>query len=247
MTNGNGRGGSNFHFGNSWRQDGDDTVTMPSPALNDPVVITSGPQEGSATEIADGTHGENRRTLSTSGAINFTDADSHDNHTFSIAPNGTGYIGTLTAVTRDEDGHGHDHEHRGGHSFEHRHDDDRGRHGGHGHHSNDGAVYWTFSVKDSALDYLAAGETLTQIYTITIDDGHGGAATQLVTITLHGTNDAPVVTSAVKMGSVTELADGSAGENTAVLTSNGTINFKDADLSDSHVVSVTAVPAIAVP
>ena len=53
MTNGNGRGGSNFHFGNSWRQDGDDTVTMPSPALNDPVVITSGPQEGSATEIAD--------------------------------------------------------------------------------------------------------------------------------------------------------------------------------------------------
>ena len=225
-------GGSNGHFGN-----------MHWPDPNDPVVITSGLQDGAVTEITDGTHGENRRTLSTSGAISFTDSDSHDSHTISITPNGTGYIGTLTAAIRNEDDHSHGHGHHGGHSFLHRHDDDRGRHGDHGHDhdSSDGSVYWTFWVNDSALDYLAAGETLIQTYTMTIDDGHGGAATQLVTITLHGTNDAPVITSAVKMGSVTELPDGSAGENTAVLTSNGTINFTDVDLSDGHVVTATPV------
>lgn len=41
-------GGSNGHFGN-----------MHWPDPNDPVVITSGLQDGAVTEITDGTHGEN--------------------------------------------------------------------------------------------------------------------------------------------------------------------------------------------
>ena len=246
---------SNGHFGNPMGHI-DDIATTHLSALNDPVVITSGPQDGAVTEIADRTHGENRRTLSASGAISFTDDDSHDSHTVSISPSGTGYLGSLTAVIVDDDrDHGHDEghhdDHRGGRPLLHRHDG--GHHGDHDDHrgnhhddhdgSDNGSVRWTFSVNDAALDYLAAGETLTQTYTITIDDGHGAAASQLVTITLHGTNDAPVITSAVKMGSVTELPDGSVGENTAVLTSSGTIHFTDADLSDSHVVSVTPLHA----
>ncbi|HEX3486989.1 MAG TPA: M10 family metallopeptidase C-terminal domain-containing protein, partial [Micropepsaceae bacterium] len=53
---------------------------------------------------------------------------------------------------------------------------------------------WSFSVLDSAIDYLAAGQTLTQKYDITVDDGHGGTATQTATITLVGTADATTTT-----------------------------------------------------
>jgi VCBS repeat-containing protein len=48
---------------------------------------------------------------------------------------------------------------------------------------------WSFAVADSALDYLKAGQTLTQKYDVTVDDGHGGTAMQSVTITLIGTDD----------------------------------------------------------
>jgi VCBS repeat-containing protein len=51
-------------------------------------------------------------------------------------------------------------------------------------------VTWHFDVSDAALDSLDAGDTLTQIYTIEIDDGHGGTATQDVTITINGAADA---------------------------------------------------------
>lgn len=49
---------------------------------------------------------------------------------------------------------------------------------------------WSFSVLDSAIDYLKAGQTLTQQYGVTLDDGHGGLSTQTITITLVGAADA---------------------------------------------------------
>ena len=50
-------------------------------------------------------------------------------------------------------------------------------------------VGWHFAVDDAAIDFLDAGETLTQTYTVTIDDGHGGTATQDVTVTINGAAD----------------------------------------------------------
>ena len=50
-------------------------------------------------------------------------------------------------------------------------------------------VGWHFDVGDNAIDGLAAGQTVTQTYTITVDDGHGGTATQDVTVTIHGADD----------------------------------------------------------
>ena len=47
-----------------------------------------------------------------------------------------------------------------------------------------GSVGWTYKVTDGALDFLAAGETLTAAYTVTINDGHGGTVTQPVTVTV---------------------------------------------------------------
>ncbi len=53
---------------------------------------------------------------------------------------------------------------------------------------------WSFSVSDSALDYLKAGQTLSQDYAVTVDDGHGGAATQTVNVVLAGADDATTST-----------------------------------------------------
>jgi VCBS repeat-containing protein len=52
---------------------------------------------------------------------------------------------------------------------------------------------WSFNVSDSALDYLKAGQTLTQNYAVTIDDGHGGTASQTVSVVLAGADDATAV------------------------------------------------------
>jgi serralysin len=51
------------------------------------------------------------------------------------------------------------------------------------------SVGWSLTVSDSQIDYLAAGQTLTQSYDVAITDGNGGTATQTVTITLVGSAD----------------------------------------------------------
>jgi VCBS repeat-containing protein len=48
-------------------------------------------------------------------------------------------------------------------------------------------VGWDFTVSDAALENLSEDQEVTQVYTITINDGHGGTVTQDVTITLNGT------------------------------------------------------------
>lgn len=59
---------------------------------------------------------------------------------------------------------------------------------------NHGAVGWRFVLDNDnpAVQSLAEGQIITEVYTITIEDGHGGTVTQDVTITITGTNDAPV-------------------------------------------------------
>ena len=166
---------------------------------------------GSITEIADNAAGENSTTHVTDGSIAFSDVDLIDTHTVSVAENGTGYRGTMTAVVADAS-------------------------------TGDGAgsVDWSFSVDDSAIDDLAAGQTLTQSYTITIDDGEGGTDTEMVTVTITGANDAPVIGAADLAGSVTEIADLAAGENSTTHIADGSIAFTDVDLTDGHTVTVSA-------
>ncbi len=93
-------------------------------------------------------------------------------------------------------------------------------------------VAWTFVADNAALQFLSAGDTLTQVYTVAISDGNGGIAEQDVTITITGSNDAPLITSAAQTGAVTE--DG-------ILSTGGSIAFTDPDLGDSP--SVTSAPA----
>ena len=46
----------------------------------------------------------------------------------------------------------------------------------------------------SAVEYLAAGQTKVETFTITLDDGNGGLITAQIDVTITGTNDAPVIT-----------------------------------------------------
>ena len=60
--------------------------------------------------------------------------------------------------------------------------------------ANNGTINWTYTITEGELDFLAAGETVTAVFTITVNDGNGGTDTQNVTINITGSNDAPVIT-----------------------------------------------------
>ncbi len=188
-------------------------VTVTITGTNDVPVIGTGTFAGSITEIGDGVVGENVDVLSTNGTISVTDVDLRDIQTVSATAAATGYLGTFTPTVFDNT-------------------------------TGDGIgqINWSFSVDDSAIDYLAAGQTLTQTYTIKVDDQNGGTATQDVTVTLTGTNDKPIISidaGDLDTGSVTEIADGLEGENVDVLSASGTFSLADVDLTDIQGISAT--------
>ena len=85
---------------------------------------------------------------------------------------------------------------------------------------------------DPGADFqdLAVGETRDVSFGYTATDAHGAvSAASTVTVTVTGTNDAPVVAAIDVSGAVTEMVT-PAGN----LTDTGTIGFSDVDLSDGH-------------
>lgn len=119
---------------------------------------------GTIFESADNSPAENTSDHLASGTIAFADVDLADQHTVSVTPTSSGFLGTLTAnIDQDSTGTGI------------------------------GAVVWTFAVADADLNHLQTGQSLIQGYDVTVDDGHGGTAMQTVSVTLVGTNDAPVI------------------------------------------------------
>ena len=105
-------------------------------------------------------------TLTDTGTINFLDVDWSQSHSTTVTPSGGNALGgTLTAaVTNSATGDG------------------------------SGVVTWTYNVANSATQYLGAGETATETFTVTITDSAGLTDTQTITVTVTGTNDAPAIT-----------------------------------------------------
>ncbi|MCK7610946.1 Ig-like domain-containing protein [Roseibium sediminicola] len=183
------------------------TVTINLVGTNEDPVIGLADVSGAVTEIADGAAGENTAQLSDSGTIAFSDVDLIDTHSVTVTPvsatdsllGSVAARGTLSAVVSDAA-------------------------------TGDGAgeITWTFEVADSAVDDLAEGEVITQVYTVTVDDGQGGSASKTVTISLTGTNDSPVITTATgaNEGAVTEAGD-TGVPGTPVAT--GTLTSSDVD------------------
>ena len=140
--------------------------------------------------------------LTDSGTITFTDVDLTDVHL--VSPNGApvgSVLGTLTAVKNS---------------------DTTGTGAG-------GQLTWTYTVADSAIQYLAAGETKVESFIITLDDQHGGLITRQIDVTINGSNDVPVI-GGVHTGSVTEDVNVVAGK----LATGGALTIVDADQGQSN-------------
>ena len=137
------------------------------------------------------------------GTVDFTDVDLTDDHLVSEVLKSTDYgtsMGSFSVVeTTDTTGTG-----------------------------TGGVVSWTYDINNAAAQQLAAGQVVTEVYTITIDDQNGDTVTQDITITITGSNDAVLVSGAVASGAVIE--DGTA-------QALGTVDFTDVDLTDDHLVS----------
>lgn len=73
---------------------------------------------------------------------------------------------------------------------------------------------WTFTLDktSAAVQALDKGETKVLVFSVTVTDQLGAAAETQVKITLTGTNDLPVITSATKAGSITQGFDRAAGD-----------------------------------
>ena len=183
------------------------TVSVTIVGANDGPLVVSGKIATAFTEGA--------AVLTDTGTILFSDLDLTDTHSVTVgeprvsvsgvatnvAP--TGGFGVLTAAVNENTTD----------------------------QNNQGTIVWTYRADDAQVARLAAGQTATQVYTLTLTDRAGAVVTQDVTVTLTGTNDAPTVTAAVSNGAAVE---------DEITTASGTIGFADADISDTHGVAVSA-------
>ena len=108
--------------------------------------------------------------------------------------------------------------------------------------ANNGAIAWTYTISDDALDFLAAGQTATVTSTITLDDHEGGKDTASVRITVTGANDGPVAVADTDIGHIVEAGNDGNEVLGGVSTTTGSVlaNDTDADFTDTHqVIGVT--------
>ncbi|WP_223521416.1 beta strand repeat-containing protein, partial [Pseudomonas sp. GL-B-19] len=155
-----------------------------------------------AAEVESGAVAEDGTTV-TSGSFAFGDVDLADHAHVASVSTPSGALGTLVANVSDES-------------------------------TGDavGSVGWTYTLSNGAAQYLAEGQTKTEVFTVTLTDDFGAAVTKDVTITITGSNDAPTVTAA-------EVESGAVAEDVTTVTS-GSFAFGDVDLADhAHVASVS--------
>ena len=101
------------------------------------------------------------------------------------------------------------------------------------------SLTWNFNSGTEAFDYLAAGDTLVLSYTVTVDDGGGTTDDQVVTVTITGTNDAPVVSAASDPAAVNEGTPPVPALESFNLLS--TVTATDADHNETPTVDETSV------
>ncbi len=174
------------------------------------------------TERADGSANENTGNLTDSGTVAFSDIDLSDTHAVSFVLKSSDANANLPGFA---EGVGPGAASRGAFTVAVTTDTTNVLFG-------TGTVTWNFSVASGAIDDLAQGQTITQVYTVTVDDGHGGTVVREVTVVMTGANDRPVITSAAAdhAGAVTEDTGVSGGN----IAAGDTIAFSDVDLIDTH-------------
>ncbi|MDN3680778.1 VCBS domain-containing protein, partial [Vibrio tapetis subsp. quintayensis] len=94
---------------------------------------------------------------------------------------------------------------------------------------------WTYNLNNGSnrVQRIGEGDTKKDFFTIIVDDGKGGTDTQLISITITGTNDAPRLRGS-RRGDVTE--DGT-------LSVTKQLYHGDKDVGDTHTWTVVSSPA----
>ena len=142
------------------------------------------------------------------GTVDFTDVDLTDDHLVSEVLKSTNYgtsMGSFSVVeTTDTTGTG-----------------------------TGGVVSWTYDIDNAAAQQLAMGQVVTEVYTITIDDQNGDTVSQDITITITGTNDAPVISGGPDTDNLTET--------NAALISSGMLTVGDVDTTDQVTAAVDSL------
>jgi VCBS repeat-containing protein len=93
----------------------------------------------------------------------------------------------------------------------------------------------TLHIDPSAFAYLGEGQTATITVTYNVIDAHGATVAQTETITVTGTNDAPVIVpTGTTAAAIADSIDAGA------VTAQGAIAFSDADLTDVHQITSTS-------
>src|SRR5262245_17168536 len=176
------------------------------------VVITGSNDAPALAADASGPHAVTEG-LSATGTLTFTDVDLSDHHSVSTSvasatwlggatlPSGLAAVlaGALSTTVSNSSGSGF------------------------------GSIAVTFSAADSGFDFLAAGQTLTVTYNVTVIDSSGATSSQPFTVTITGTNDVPVI-GGVSAGSVTEDVNVVAGN----IATGGVLAITDVDVGQSN-------------
>jgi VCBS repeat-containing protein len=95
-----------------------------------------------------------------------------------------------------------------------------------------GSLGWDFSLADKNVDFLAANETLTAVYDVSVTDNNSATSTQQITVIFTGTNDTPVVASgsSVLTNATSELPN--VTNSSTIDSTSGVVAFSDPDLTD---------------
>src|SRR5438067_801544 len=93
---------------------------------------------------------------------------------------------------------------------------------------------WTYTLDNGDVDTqaLKEGQTVTETFTATVTDDFGATATQVVTLTITGTNDSPVITSNAAAAAGAVIEAGNLDNGTVVAgtpSANGTLTSSDVD------------------
>src|SRR5262249_59447929 len=84
------------------------------------------------------------------------------------------------------------------------------------------------------IEQLNAGQSITDSFTAVSSDG---TASQMVTVTITGTNDGPAIIAATNPAAIAESAGSSSAQDIPAVT--GTITVSDQDVGDTLTLSVT--------
>jgi VCBS repeat-containing protein len=192
------------------------TVSVVVTGANDAVAISSGPGSATVAEQPN-TSGSTALDSTPTGTLAFADVDLTDSHSVSVSLDSAIWSAdpsfvpadtladlqtALTTALHDSTG------------------------------SGAGGIDWTFAIQDKDLDFLAAGETLTVTYNVTVSDGIT-TSIQQVTITATGAEDPLVV------NPVTAAANDTANTNAGNIVAAGNAITDGLDSSGDSSVTLT--------